>query len=51
MWLSLLQSFLSGADPGLDYQSIDADTSLDDLQAEEQEQQEKYFDESDENDE
>merc|ERR1712012_744547 len=45
------QSFLAGKDPGLDYAQIDADATLDDLDAEELEQQEKYFDESDENDE
>jgi len=45
------QSFLAGKDPGLDYHVIDTDTSLDDLEAEEQEAQEKYFDDSDENDE
>merc|ERR1719350_1497216 len=45
------QSFLAGKDPGLDYDQIDADATLDDLDAEELEQQEKYFDESDENDE
>jgi len=45
------QSFLAGKDPGLDYAQIDADATLDDLEAEELEQQERYFDESDENDE
>jgi hypothetical protein len=35
----------------MDYEKIDADVTLDDLEAEEQELQEKYFDESDENDE
>jgi len=45
------QSFLAGKDPGLDYDKIDTDTTLDDLDVEEQEAQEKYFDDSDENDE
>merc|ERR1712192_75627 len=45
------QSFLAGKDSGLDYSQIDADATLDDLDAEELEEQEKYFDESDENDE
>merc|ERR1719400_2461837 len=44
------QSFLSGKDPGLDYAQIDSDATLDDLDAEEVDQQERYFDESDEND-
>jgi len=45
------QSFLAGKDSGLNYHLIDTDTTLDDLEAEEMEAQEKYFDESDENDE
>ena len=41
------QSFLDGRDSGIDYKIIDTDTTLDDLDAEQRDQEERYFDDSD----
>ena len=41
------QSFLDGKDSGIDYKIIDTDTTLDDLDAEQRDQEERYFDDSD----
>ena len=41
------QSFLDGKDEGLDYKIIDTDESLDDLDAEQRDAEERYFDDSD----
>ena len=41
------QSFLDGKDSGIDYKIIDTDITLDDLDAEQRDQEERYFDDSD----
>ena len=41
------QSFLDGKDEGVDYKIIDTDESLDDLDAEQRDAEERYFDDSD----
>jgi len=41
------QSFLAGLDPGVDYSKIDEDSNLDDLNLENRENEERYFDEED----
>ena len=41
------QSFLDGRDEGVDYKTIDTDEALDDLDAEQRDAEERYFDDSD----
>ena len=41
------QSFLAGQDPGVDYRAIDTDDTLDDLEAQQRDAEERYFDDSD----
>jgi len=41
------QSFLEGRDEGVDYRNIDADEALDDLDTEQRDAEERYFDDSD----
>ena len=41
------QSFLEGKDEGVDYKRIDTDDTLDDLDAEQRDAEERYFDDSD----
>jgi len=44
---SVYQSFLQGKDDGFDYRKIDNDESLDDLDAEQRDAEERYFQDSD----
>lgn len=41
------QSFLDGKDGGIDYKRIDSDANLDDLDVEQRDMEERYFDDSD----
>ena len=44
---TVYQSFLQGKDDGFDYRKIDNDETLDDLDAEQREAEERYFEDSD----
>ena len=44
---TVYQSFLQGKDDGFDYRKVDNDESLDDLDAEQRDAEERYFEDSD----
>ena len=44
---SVYQSFLAGKDTGFDYRKVDTDESLDDLEAEQRDAEERYFEDGD----
>ena len=44
---SVYQTFLAGKDTGFDYRKVDTDESLDDLEAEQRDAEERYFEDGD----